>query len=479
MRSGYQVLQPDGDTVPGTGQSAASRWLADYTRMASRQDGYRLLFAHPDVTALVHAGLTSVIEGGQVASKAVTTTAALPLLAMPVSGLLDRTTVDALAELNPNAIVVDDSSTQENLPLLQGPDGIPLLNTAAQTFGGGPGPDPQNTAVQIRQRTLAETWLQASAAGPDDTIGQLRVIRTKAQARSNGGEVTAPWMRREPLSRLLESTPAQWPGRYRYPDSATRAELSPMQIGGVEQLITSYQTLAVLLVRPDDIDLESKAAAARSASASWRDREPAWQSFVDPQQDALDDIQRNAVKIVATPKVVTSAHNVQFPVTVRNTLPATADDPQRNAIRVRLEFLSANGQRLNVTPSPEMQNMEIPAQGGVTSNAQVDAKTNGTVRVTVRAYTLDGRQPVGAPFPIDVRATQAGTIGWLIAIAAGIVLIGGSALRIRQVAKERAAGPDAASSEAASSETIGAGVVGAGVVGAGVVGAGEGASRSR
>ena len=29
--------------------------------------------------------------------------------------------------------------------------------------------------------------------------------------------------------------------------------------------------------------------------------------------------------------------------------------------------------------------------------------------------------PVGAPFPIHVQATQAGTIGWLIAIAAGIV----------------------------------------------------------
>ncbi len=447
MRSGYQVLQPDGDTVPGTGQSAAARWLADYARMAARQNGYRLLFAHPDVTALVHAGMTSVIDGGQVASKAVTTTAALPLLAVPVSGLLDQATAETLAELDPEAIVVDDASTEQDLPLLKGPEGIPLLNTAARTFGGGPGPDPQNTAVQIRQRTLSETWLEASAAGPDDTIGQLRVIRTKAQARSSGGgEVEAPWLRREPLSRLLESTPADWPGRYRYPESAAKKELSPTQIGGVRQLVTSYQTLGDLLVRPADIELEADAAAARSASSSWRDRDTAWMSFVDPQQDALDDIQHSAVKIVATPKVTTTAHSVQFPVTVRNTLPATKDDPQRNAIKVRLEFVSANGQRLTVTPTPDMekQNMQVPAQAGVTSNAQVDAKANGTVRVTLRAYTLDGRQPIGAPFPIDVQATQAGTIGWLIAIAAGIVLIGGSALRIRQVTRERAAGSEGA-----------------------------------
>jgi hypothetical protein len=452
MRSGYQVLQPDGDTVPGTGQSAAGRWLADYTRMAARQDGYRLLFAHPDVTALVHAGMTSVIDGGQVASKAVTTTSALPLLAVPVSGLLDQATAESLAELDPKAIVVDDASTEQDLPLLKGPKGIPLLNTAARTFGGGPGPDPQNTAVQIRQRTLAETWLEASAAGPDDTIGQLRVIRTKAQAGSNSDEVEAPWLRREPVSRLLQSTPAAWPGRYRYAESAAKKELSPDQIGSVRQLMTSYQTLGDLLIRPSDIELDADAAGARSASSSWRDRDSAWMSFVDPQQDALDDIQHNAVKIVATPKVTTTAHSVQFPVTVRNTLPATKDDPQRNAIKVRLEFVSANGQRLTVAPTPEMlkQNMQIPAQAGVTSNAQVDAKANGTVRVILRAYTLDGGAPIGAPFPIDVQATQAGTIGWLIAIAAGIVLIGGSALRIRQVTRERAAGSDAAVAETGS-----------------------------
>jgi pyruvate/2-oxoglutarate dehydrogenase complex dihydrolipoamide acyltransferase (E2) component len=40
---------------------------------------------------------------------------------------------------------------------------------------------------------------------------------------------------------------------------------------------------------------------------------------------------------------------------------------------------------------------------------------------------------------VEITATQAGTIGWLIAIAAGIVLVGTTVLRIRQVGKERAA----------------------------------------
>jgi hypothetical protein len=62
---------------------------------------------------------------------------------------------------------------------------------------------------------------------------------------------------------------------------------------------------------------------------------------------------------------------------------------------------------------------------------------------------------VGRPFDIEVQVTQNGTTGWAIAIAAGIVLVGTTFLRIRQVAKERAkkgsgepAGPSASESAA-------------------------------
>jgi hypothetical protein len=50
--------------------------------------------------------------------------------------------------------------------------------------------------------------------------------------------------------------------------------------------------------------------------------------------------------------------------------------------------------------------------------------------------TESGR-PVGRPFDIEVQVTQNGTTGWAIAIAAGIVLVASTFLRIRQVAKER------------------------------------------
>ena len=58
---------------------------------------------------------------------------------------------------------------------------------------------------------------------------------------------------------------------------------------------------------------------------------------------------------------------------------------------------------------------------------------------------------VGQPFRIDVRVTQNGTTGWVIAIAAGLVLIGTTTLRIRTVARERAR-----AQAAAPEETVGA-----------------------
>jgi hypothetical protein len=58
------------------------------------------------------------------------------------------------------------------------------------------------------------------------------------------------------------------------------------------------------------------------------------------------------------------------------------------------------------------------------------------VPVTAQLMTESGR-PVGRPFDIEVQVTQNGTTGWAIAIAAGIVLVATSFLRIRQVAKER------------------------------------------
>ena len=128
---------------------------------------------------------------------------------------------------------------------------------------------------------------------------------------------------------------------------------------------------------------------------------------------------------------------VEFPITIRNNLEADEANPDARAVKVNLVFHSENRQRLTIKTIKAPQ---IGAQDSFTGNAAVTAKANGVVPVTAQLMTQSGR-PVGRPFDIEVQVTQNGTTGWAIAIAAGIVLVGSTFLRIRQVAKERTKTP--------------------------------------
>ena len=417
MRAGYQVLQPDGTTVAGTGGSDASRWLTDYTRVAQTHAGFRELYGHPDVSALVHAGMSSVIDGGELAAKAVTVTSALPLLAIPAGGQADEQTVDYLAGLKPAAIVLDDSTTGASRPLLKGPDGVKLLNTATPSFNGGPGPEPSDTPVQVRQQALAETWLDAASAKPDDTIGQLRVIKTLAQARGNSREVTAPWLEQAPLSRLLDSTPADWPQDYRYPASASAKELSGRpgrrRTSAGHRLPDDGRPAGPAERRPARRRRRSgplgKHRVARQAGPVATVRRPAAEGPRRRPAERGED-HHHAAGGHLRPQRLFPGHRPQHPGRGPGR-PAAQRDQGPAGIH------SANGQRLTVTPSSDMaQGLQVPAGAGVTGNAQVDAQANGIVKVTAQAVHPE-RDTVGEPMPIEVKATQAGTIGWLIAIA--------------------------------------------------------------
>ena len=125
-----------------------------------------------------------------------------------------------------------------------------------------------------------------------------------------------------------------------------------------------------------------------------------------------------------------------FPITIQQQPGRTAPTGTANAVQVRLVFTSDNRQRLTIKT---IDVPPLPAQDSFTVNAEVTAKANGIVPVTAQLETESGAK-VGRPFAIEVQVTQNGTTGWVIALAAGLVLVGTTALRIRTVARERAAG---------------------------------------
>lgn len=431
MTNGYQVLAGDG----GSGQAAAERWLEAFDDLAEERDGYRLLYGSPDIAALVRTKQTGVLEAAARASTAVETTRSLPLLVLPTDGLANEATVDAAEDLDPAAIVLADTSAQAGSPLLAGPGRAPIVSFGSAAFGPGPGPDPRNTTAQLQEQMLADTWAEASSIADDATHGRVRLVTSAAQAEGVAAGIDAPWLQRSTLSDLLRTTPATWDQDFRYPASARGAELRRAQLDRLRQFTLSQRTYDELLLDDDAGPSTIDAAAARAASSTWRNQSIKQDAWLDPQQADLDAALLDNIQISSAPRVQTVAREgVEFPITIKNLLPPSDSDPDLNAVRVRLEFISDNTQRLTISP---VEADRIRAGENFTANAKVTARANGTVPVTAQLFTDSGLK-VGRPVTINVQVTQNGTTGWVIAIAAGIVLAGTTALRIRQVTRERA-----------------------------------------
>lgn len=436
MVSGYTVESPDGGTSPGTGAVAAQGWLTRLAALIRTGDGYKLPYGNPDIAAVVHDDQADLLTQAVATGAEVQATESLPLLVLPGDGTADEETVQAAAALDPSAILLSDATlrTTAAAPVLQGPDGATLVRYTAAASGGGPGPAPRNTPAKVQQRMLSDTWIAAKSAPEGSPAGRVRLVTEPSESAGADNEVTAPWFSAATLSQLLSATPVAWSGEYRYTEGAQEAELPSGQLDATRQLQEQFATYESLLLQPADARAAAATALPRTVSLSWRDQDRAAQRYTAAVRDHLSDILLERVSLTAIPTVSTTGRSGTFPITVRNDLPSSTRDPDVNAIRVRIVFSSATSQRLTVAP---VEIERLDAGQTVTANAQVEAETNGTVRVRARLETVDGVQ-VGRSAPIEVRATQAGTIGWLIAIAAGVVLVGTTALRIRQVNRERA-----------------------------------------
>jgi hypothetical protein len=440
MRAGYTVLAADGSTTPGRGQSDAAAWLQRFTRVRNDRDGFRLLYGSPDVAALVHDGQTGVLDDAVEAGRRVEATASLPLLVLPGGGYADEPTLRAAEQLEPAAVLLSDASVADvsvlegDEPLLRGGDGVPVVRFSGGTVAGGPGPDPRDTPVQVRQQALADSWVQASAATDGVTRGRVQLVAGANQVQGDDPGVDAPWISRTTLSDLLTGTPAPWDGGLVYPPEAREAELTGGQLATLRRLARGWSAYEELLVDGDAVSVAGQAAVARAASTAWRDQERLRSPYLEVQQDALDAVLKDQVRISTNPKVSTVAREgVVFPITVENELPPDPDNPDAGTVSLNLVFVSANRQRLTIAP---IETGPIRAGESFTAEARVTARANGTVPVRAQLQTLEGT-PVGRPMSIEVRVTQNGTTGWAIAAGALVVFGGSTALRIRQVSRAR------------------------------------------
>ena len=442
MRAGYQVIDADGRTTTGRGGSDASAWLARFRAMQAGHDGFQLLYADADLAAMVHAGRLDVVERGQRAAAKVSETKDLPLLVTPADGIADQGVLDAAGQLHARAVLLADRSVKGLGPLVRVPGAPPVLSYDTEA-AHGPGPDPRNTEVQVRQASLADSFLDSISGVPSSSLGRLRVVTGADQAGGESAALSAPWLKGRSAYGLLNNTPQVFRGPLNYPPGEARLEPNRKQLERITDLdhqLTLYQHLVV-----DSSAISSLAdqAVARAAGLAWRGHRHAMSRFIHAQELLLRDVNGRSlplsdlvdgtvVRVESNPQVTLTGSSAAVPVTIINDL----DVP----ISVQLLAESPNRARLQLENIPAAKLGTIGAGAKVPAQVPTRVDANGTLTVTLQLATRQG-DPIGGQREIRLNATQAGRIGWVIAIAAGIVLLGTVVLRIRQVARERGDNP--------------------------------------
>lgn len=411
MTRAYQVVADDGSVVDGTEQDTARDWLSRWNALGG--DRWRLPWASPDLAAMAHNG-----DGG-LAGYSVRATAAeqltddLPTLVIPAQGGVDAGVVRLAARFEPEAVLARGLSS----PVVR-VDGQRLVDFDAGAFAGGPGPDPSTTAVQLRQRLLADTLLAALAGRKTPVV---HVVDTAEGARA-AMDASAGHVRRTPLDELLATTTAVPGEAPAYPEQLRAQELTALQLTEASALAHAYRASADLQVDSDAVKGAADRTVSRATSAWWRSADKSSRRWTRERTDAQQaQLAGTDVRVITPPRAVMSGRDGFFPVTITNKL----DVP----VRVSVRFTADNPQRLRIS---DLTDITVQPGESVTRTIEPHATANGTYLARAQLMTSSGIS-IGRAASITVQASNIGKAGWIIVIGSGIVLLGGTVLRIRQV----------------------------------------------
>jgi len=407
MSDGYQVA--DGaETRPGTGQDVATAWLARFEKL-DRHAGGRTLFANPDVNAGRIAKDSELVHRAGAAAETVTGVEDLPLVIVPAGTILPAATYDYLADSGAEAIVAANATAAG---ALQAGGAEPrVLATSVEVPGSAELP-----AVERHQLALAA----ALVAGAK---GQVRMIDGLEDLAVDEATTTG-WMVRRDLGSLLASTP----GVARVTLAADKPpRLGAGQLEAIERLTDEFAAYGDLVPESTLID-QTDAAITRTTSTAWIGNSAGFDAHLDGLAALVGGTEvGRSVTLDASHRFLMSSRTNQFPVTITNNL--------AEQIRVQVVVRTDNPQRLTVPPSDLVT--VAPGQS-VTVNIRPEATSNGLVIARAHVATADGHR-VSPDTTITVEITDLGVVAWIIVAVSGLVLVGATAWRIRQVRRRTAA----------------------------------------
>jgi uncharacterized protein DUF6049 len=447
----------DGDTglgspVPTDEESEANRFLEEFTAFAKTQSLWAEGYGGPDLTMLSgdydgtrmlrtirRATATTVQDLGLEADRAY-----LP------SGNLD---VDALADLPPETTTFVTSEQVRRWEASDGPVGTvrsednraPVVVTHTDLLEGSPAPGPTDTALQIRQRLLAETALVSLRARE---LSQSRAPSIAVLVDDDWDPGTnptqadffaaydAPWIRPSNLDTELAEGPRRGAKRlHAAPLSEPPADPPlPESLARSADQIRGRGVIMWAITRDDPRILNFyDQSASLTVSDQWRSDPDVAQEIADRTITGLDR-QIGRVTIAAPEFVTLSSSSGRFPLTITNDLTWP--------VRVGVQLKAEDGLDIRMD-----EPIDVEPQQSTTVNVQVNAEDVGVTEVTARLTTPNGR-PFGEPVSFSMRSSVVGTVIWIAFGAAGAIVLLAVGRRIK-----RSRSTSAGESEPAASET--------------------------
>jgi hypothetical protein len=419
-----------GDGVPGTPDPVpeVQAWLDEARELAGQGEAWSTWYGEPDpdlLGSIEPSVLARVTRFATVSAQARLLGPGAQPLALPDEGTVGPAGLASLSSADPNPTVVlapemvPDwalvDGTRQQLPSEQGPVRAVIADPALAA--GGPDPGQRRTALQMRQRLLAETALLSLEAA---AAGRRRVSATfVAPPTWNPGAdwpssgfftgLAVPWL--EPVSLgELPRDPKVYDGRVRevapVPDlealatarAVHRRSLLVVQlVGGGSEMNRWYQAAAVLAL--------SEASAVDGTARSALTRRVAGR---------LGRV-LGGVRLVGPGFVTLSGSEGSFPLTVANRL----DRPVRVGVRVSSVGDGLGGvSRFQTGPQQTI---------GPDENATVAVDSQlgrtGVTPAEAVVVTEAGRR-VGAPVELRLRTSVVGNVIWgIIAVACAALVL--------------------------------------------------------
>lgn len=461
MQNGYQVRQPDGGLINGTGAASAQLWLNKLRQATAGRCVISLPYADSDVVALGRADLPDLIDGALDGSLIVQHTLHMTPrnVLWPIEGALDERTAGELAGygvqsmlLEPSAMAAPNGSLEPVRLRAKGdPTGIPidpLLSEALDPLHGTP------------QETTALSPPANGALTAHNALGAL-AFRANAGTQPGATSVLAPprrWnitgedmstlldgMRRltdagyitpeglpEPGGSAEQSAPPLPPARLSYPQAHAAEEIPQPVLDEIARQNYKVGDLFRSSSRDPAADLDPRALTTplrdgllRGASSAWRGNpETAWH-WTHVASDTLGEVLSRVRLDEFSGKITLTASNAPIPLTVTNDLPVT--------ISVVLRMPATAG-----IETKDLGVIRVPAQGRRHFRLETEVHRAGQFTVDVDVTTKEGTK-LGAPKRLQLQSYTYDpfTVG-LTSIASALLIVLSARRILRRLRARRA-----------------------------------------